>query len=76
MNRSKSQKSLPEKPEIIEIVLKKKDICDIMEKMFDVEVKTMKASHKKLWKLLVDKEMSKSDLHKKSGLSSSTMTNK
>lgn len=34
----------------------------------------MKASYKKLWKLLVDKEMSKGDLHKKSGLSSSTMT--
>lgn len=34
----------------------------------------MKASYKKLWKLLVDKEMSKSDLHKASGLSSSTMT--
>ena len=35
----------------------------------------MKASYKKLWKLLVDKEMSKSDLHKATGLSSSTMTN-
>ena len=34
----------------------------------------MKASYKKLWKLLVDKEMSKCDLHKASGLSSSTMT--
>ena len=33
----------------------------------------MKASYKKLWKLLVDKEMSKGDLQK-SGLSSSTMT--
>ena len=31
----------------------------------------MKASYKKLWKLLVDKEMSKGDLHK---ASSSTMT--
>ena len=30
----------------------------------------MKASYKKLWKLLVDKEMSKSDLHKATGLSS------
>lgn len=38
------------------------------------EVTYMKASYKKLWKLLVDKEMSKSDLHKASGLSSSTMT--
>lgn len=34
----------------------------------------MEASYKTLWKLLVDKEMSKGDLHKKSGLSSSTMT--
>ena len=34
----------------------------------------MKASYKKLWKLLVDKDMSKGDLHKASGLSSSTMT--
>ena len=42
--------------------------------IFYAEVKMMKASYKKLWKLLVDKEMSKGDLHKKSGLSSSTMT--
>lgn len=42
--------------------------------VFYAEVKIMKASYKKLWKLLVDKEMSKGDLHKKSGLSSSTMT--
>ena len=34
----------------------------------------MKASYKKLWKLLVDKDMSKADLHKASGLSSSTKT--
>ena len=34
----------------------------------------MKASYKKLWKLLVDKDMSKGVLHKASGLSSSTMT--
>lgn len=34
----------------------------------------MKASYKKLWKLLVDKDMSKADLHRASGLSSSTMT--
>ena len=38
------------------------------------EAKVMKASYKKLWKLLVDKEMSKGDLHKASGLSSSAMT--
>lgn len=34
----------------------------------------MKASYKKPWRLLVDKEMSKGDLHKKSGFSSSAMT--
>ena len=34
----------------------------------------MKASYKKLWKILVDKEMSKGELHKATGLSSSTMT--
>lgn len=34
----------------------------------------MKASYRKLWKPLVDKEMSKGDLHKASGLSSGTMT--
>ena len=34
----------------------------------------MKASYKKLWKLLIDKDMSKADLHKASGQSSSTMT--
>lgn len=34
----------------------------------------MKASYKKLWKILIDKEMSKADLHKATGLSSSTMT--
>ena len=42
--------------------------------IFYTEVKSMRASYKKLWKLLVDKDMSKSDLHKASGLSSSTMT--
>ena len=34
----------------------------------------MKASYKMLWKLLVDKDISKGDLHKASGLSSGTMT--
>ncbi len=41
---------------------------------YTFEVSIMKASYKKLWKLLVDLDMSKSDLHKASGLSSSTMT--
>ena len=34
----------------------------------------MKTSYKRLWKLLIDKDMSKSDLHKMAELSSSTMT--
>ncbi len=34
----------------------------------------MKACYKRLWKLLVDRDMSRSDLHKATGLSSSTMT--
>ena len=34
----------------------------------------LKASYKKLWKLLVDKDMSKASLHKATGLAPSTMT--
>ena len=34
----------------------------------------MSRSYKKLWKLLVDKEMSKADLRKKAEISSNTMT--
>ena len=34
----------------------------------------MAISYNRMWKLLVDKDMSKGDLHKASGLSSSTMT--
>ncbi len=34
----------------------------------------MRTSYKKLWKLLIDREMTKGDLHKATGLSSSTMT--
>ncbi|TQS83477.1 helix-turn-helix domain-containing protein [Candidatus Methanomassiliicoccus intestinalis] len=37
-------------------------------------MKVLKQAIKKLWKLLVDKEMSKGYLHKVSGLLSSTMT--
>ena len=59
-------------------LLKKRFPCDILifnyEHTFFFEVTKMKASYKKLWKLLVDKDMSKADLHKASGLSSSTMT--
>ena len=34
----------------------------------------MNTCYKKLWKLLIDKDMTKADLHKAAGLSSSTMT--
>ena len=34
----------------------------------------MKASYKKLWKLLVDKKMSKADLRKAAGVAPNTMT--
>ena len=33
----------------------------------------MKVSYKKLWKLLIDKDMTKTDLRKKSGISSSSL---
>ncbi len=34
----------------------------------------MAVSYKRLWKLLVDKEMSKADLRKQSGIAPNTMT--
>lgn len=34
----------------------------------------MKVSYKKLWKLLIDKEMSKADLRKEAGIAPNTMT--
>ncbi|HIT31369.1 MAG TPA: helix-turn-helix transcriptional regulator [Candidatus Enterenecus stercoripullorum] len=34
----------------------------------------MKVSYKKLWKLLIDKEISQADLRKMSGISSGSMT--
>ena len=51
--------------------------CETKQLLFDKEKKEneyMALSYNRMWKLLVDKEMSKGDLHKKSGLSSSTMT--
>lgn len=33
----------------------------------------MKVSYKKLWKLLIDKDMTKTDLRRKSGISSSSL---
>lgn len=34
----------------------------------------MKVSHKSLWKLLIDKDISPMELHRKSGMSSVSMT--
>ena len=34
----------------------------------------MRVSYKKLWKLLIDKEMSKADLRKEAGIAPNTMT--
>ena len=34
----------------------------------------MKVSYKKLWRLLIDKEMTQTELYKKSGISSGSMT--
>jgi DNA-binding Xre family transcriptional regulator len=34
----------------------------------------LKVSYKKLWKLLIDKEMTQADLHKQTGISSGSMT--
>ena len=34
----------------------------------------MKVSYKKLWKLLIDKDMAQSELHKQSGISAGSMT--
>ena len=34
----------------------------------------MKVTYKKLWKLLIDKDLTQADLHKNSGISSGSMT--
>ncbi len=36
-------------------------------------MQTLKMSYKKLWKLLIDREMKKSDLRKAAGISSSSL---
>jgi hypothetical protein len=41
-----------------------------------IEVITMAISYKKLWKLLIDRDMKKKDLQKLAGISSATVTNK
>ena len=39
-----------------------------------IEVITMAISYKKLWKLLIDRDMKKKDLQKLAGISSATIT--
>lgn len=39
-----------------------------------LEVNTMAISYKKLWKLLIDRDMKKKDLQKLAGISSATVT--
>lgn len=42
--------------------------------LYILEVMTMAISYKKLWKLLIDKDMKKKDLQKLAGISSATVT--
>jgi putative transcriptional regulator len=57
----------------------KENICNIMRVMISynytyIEVITMAISYKKLWKLLIDRDMKKKDLQKLAGISSATIT--
>ena len=55
-------------------ILRKKEEHDIMiESMFDKTEAHMKISYKKLWKLLIDKEMMKKDLAEKANISSASI---
>lgn len=55
-------------------ILQKKEEHDIMiESMFDKTEAHMKISYKKLWKLLIDKEMMKKDLAEKANISSASI---
>jgi len=42
--------------------------------LYILEVMTMAISYKKLWKLLIDRDMKKKDLQKLAGISSTTIT--
>lgn len=48
--------------------------CVVRERVADTGVITVKVSYKRLWKLLIDLDMTKAQLQEKSGLSSGTMT--
>lgn len=53
--------------------LRNNDINDmIIENMFELE-DAMKISYKKLWKLLIDKDMMKKDLAEKAGISTASI---
>lgn len=55
-------------------ILQKKEEYDIIKEcMFDKTEAHMKISYKKLWKLLIDKEMMKKDLAEKANISSASI---
>ena len=58
---------------------RKENICNMMMLMIScnytyIEVIMMAISYKKLWKLLIDRDMKKKDLQKLAGISSATIT--
>ena len=58
---------------------RKENVCNMMMVMIlcnytYIEVIMMAISYKKLWKLLIDRDMKKKDLQKLAGISSATIT--
>ena len=58
---------------------RKENVCNMMMLMIlcnytYIEVIMMAISYKKLWKLLIDRDMKKKDLQKLAGISSATIT--
>ena len=53
---------------------KKLLLCQKAEHFYFLEEKYMAVSYKKLWKLLIDKDMKKKDLCAKAGISSASVT--
>ena len=54
--------------------LKISKICDIIKYHLRIGVKTMAASYKKLWKLLIDRDLRKKDLQTLAGISNYTVS--
>jgi DNA-binding Xre family transcriptional regulator len=56
-------------------IAKRTDVCyNTNHKKAKEEVKDLKVSYKKLWKLLIDKEMTQTEMYRMSGISSGSMT--